>query len=242
MKLALCDADKGRIDCLHRCVQVAMAEQALPYTVRQYAHVVELLCDIEEGVGYDAVFLDASLLISEGDAFFQTVRQKGYTAPIVLTSSKTSSAVDGYEWGVDGFLLYPYDAYRVKRVLSRLFCDVSQRVLTVHRHRTVTRIPFEDIVFIESCNTRCIIHCRHSTEYTVYAHLNDIEARLTDSRFLRCHQSYLVNMDYIVRADSAFEVQGGALVSIRQRDLRRMREQYLMYLESKEPKRIVNRV
>lgn len=76
----------------------------------------------------------------------------------------------------------------------------------------------------------------------MYIHLDELEARLTDRRFLRCHQSYLVNMDHVRRVDSHFVVEGGASVSIRQRDLKVIRDRYLAYIERRERPGIMNRV
>ena len=63
----------------------------------------------------------------------------------------------------------------------------------------------------------------------MYRRLNDLEAELRDERFLRCHQSYLVNLDHVVKVDTAFGLDSGDTVGIRQRELRVMRERFLAY-------------
>ena len=65
--------------------------------------------------------------------------------------------------------------------------------------------------------------------YTIYKKLSEIEQALTDRRFLRCHQSFLVNMRYIAKADKQFELTTGDVVLIRQRSLREIRQTYLDY-------------
>ena len=60
-----------------------------------------------------------------------------------------------------------------------------------------------------------------------------IEGELGDRRFLRCHQSFLVNMDQVQSADQAFHLSSGDAVPIRQRELKRIRERYLNYLSGK---------
>ena len=65
--------------------------------------------------------------------------------------------------------------------------------------------------------------------HTIYKKLDEIQEELPPY-FLRCHQSYLVNMNYIKRADKEFELVTGDIISIRQRDLKRIRSVYLDYL------------
>ena len=41
------------------------------------------------------------------------------------------------------------------------------------------------------------MHCRDGQSYVIYKRLTNIEHELNDARFLRCHQSYLVNMNHV---------------------------------------------
>lgn len=50
----------------------------------------------------------------------------------------------------------------------------------------------------------------------------------------KVYQSFLVNMDYILRADKEFTLTNGDTVSIRQRSLKMMKKMYLDYLKEKE--------
>ena len=79
------------------------------------------------------------------------------------------------------------------------------------------------------------MHCRGGQSYVIYKRLTDIESELKDERFLRCHQSYLVNMDYISKIDTQFTLVTGDIVSIRQRDLKAIRQTALDYLERIQP-------
>jgi DNA-binding LytR/AlgR family response regulator len=79
---------------------------------------------------------------------------------------------------------------------------------------------------VESRNNVCILHCSNGREYTIYKKLSEIETQLGDSRFLRCHQSYLVNMSYIAKADKQFELTTGDVVLIRQRNQKEIRSIY----------------
>ena len=61
--------------------------------------------------------------------------------------------------------------------------------------------------------------------------LNEIEAELNDARFLRCHQSYLVNMNYVSEANDSFVLQNGDTVLIRAKSKRMILQKVLEYKE-----------
>lgn len=92
-------------------------------------------------------------------------------------------------------------------------------------------IPYNEIVYIESNNSKCILHRNNGEKYNIYKKLNEIESELNDSRFLRSHQSYLVNMDYIIEAGNQFQLSTGDVILIRQRHVKEIRNQYLKYNE-----------
>ena len=65
----------------------------------------------------------------------------------------------------------------------------------------------------------------------VYKKLNEIESELNDARFLRCHQSYLVNMNYVSEANDSFILQNGDTVLIRAKSKRMILQKVLEYKE-----------
>ena len=65
----------------------------------------------------------------------------------------------------------------------------------------------------------------------VYKKLNEIESELNDARFLRCHQSYLVNMNYVSEANDSFVLQNGDTVLIRAKSKRMILQKVLEYKE-----------
>ena len=84
---------------------------------------------------------------------------------------------------------------------------------------------------MESDNTKCVLHRTEDREYNIYKKLGQIEAELNDPRFLRCHQSYLVNMNYIREANEVFLLQNGDEVLIRKKSKNEIQQKVLAYKE-----------
>ena len=122
--------------------------------------------------------------------------------------------------------------------MDRAIRTMTTNTYLVKNHSKIIRVPYHEILYIESMNSKCIIHCCNEQHYVIYKRLTTIEHELNDKRFLRCHQSYLVNMDHIHQVDSQFTLVTGDTVAIRQRDLKSIRQAVLHYLDKMQPRSI----
>lgn len=73
---------------------------------------------------------------------------------------------------------------------------------TVKTKESVMRFEYRDILFFESAQR---IVCMYTSSKAVefYAKLGDIEAAVPRSGFVRCHQSYIVNLAHVRTLDKA---------------------------------------
>ena len=93
----------------------------------------------------------------------------------------------------------------------------------------MTRIAYRDILYIESSNSKCLIHTVSGGVHTAYKTLNTIEKELNAPCFLRCHQSFLVNMDHVRQIGKEFLLSNGETIPIRQRGVKPVRQAYMAY-------------
>lgn len=228
MRIAICDEHAAEREELIGMLKTALSKESVSYQIREYARARELLYDVEDGEGTDVVFAD----MATRDAWESVLLLRGlhFDGFLVLMSDCGERVVDGYAVEADGYLTKPFHLSCVQALLARLCARTRKACLTVHSHSRIVRIPYHEILYIESCNAKCVIHRLDNRQYTLYAHLDDLENAMDDPRFLRCHQSYLVNMDHVASADKQFVMINGDTVSIRQRELHRLREQYRVYV------------
>lgn len=228
MYIAVCD-----VNAVHRCeliesIRTALSKESFSFQIREYSRVRDLLYDVEDGDRVDAVFID--MAVTGGWEGVVTLRKCGYEGFLVLMSDRRERILDGYAVEADGYLQKPFERRCVDELISRLSVRSRKACLTVRCQSRLVRVPYHEILYIESSNARCIIHRLGHTDHILYAQLDELERELGDRRFLRCHQSYLVNMDHVVAVDREFVMSNGDEVAIRQRELRRLREQYRQYV------------
>ena len=161
------------------------------------------------------------------------LRDINYKGDIVFLTATSDFAVDSYEVEAKGYLLKPHNYEKISNIMNRITQNIGIRAYNIRQRNGFVRIPYNDILFVESNNSKCIMHILDGEGYVIYKRLNEIEDELNDSRFLRCHQSYLVNMNYIQKADRQFELINGDVVFIRQRNLKAIKQEYFDYIGNK---------
>lgn len=114
-------------------------------------------------------------------------------------------------------------------VVEQTLENIREKTLTIKNKDYFHRAEFRHIEYIESQNKYIMIHCTCGISHKERGKLNDIEKSL-DGRFLRCHQSYIVNMDEVSEVSHFFTMVSGAVVPIRQRELAKIREKYENYV------------
>lgn len=75
-----------------------------------------------------------------------------------------------------------------------------------------------------------LVRLENGEEHRIYAKLDDVERELDGHGFLRCHQSYIVNMEQVRVVEKDFILTSGARVPIRQREAKAIREAYFEYV------------
>ncbi|MEF9876431.1 MAG: LytTR family DNA-binding domain-containing protein, partial [Gordonibacter sp.] len=75
---------------------------------------------------------------------------------------------------------------------------------------------------------------RDGTTAEITAKLSEVEDQLQGGNFLRCHRSFIVNMDHVERiGDKCFVTATGDTVLIRQKQYAAMKKHYYDYITSR---------
>lgn len=229
MNIALCEDNEIERKILSDILISYFVKKHIHYIIEEYENSENLIFDFENGSSPDIIFMDIYMPGITGIAAARTLREQGCNSEILFITGTKEYAIEGYEVDARGYLLKPYDIRKITDALNRVLKNSGISTYSINIRSNIVRIPLYEITYIESCNSKCVIHCVGDILYPVYKKLTDIEKDLNDSRFLRCHQSYLVNMDYVKIANKNFELITGDAVGIRQRDLHMIKQKYYDY-------------
>ena len=236
MRIAVCDDSSLDRELFVALLHHYFVNKPISKEIIQYENGVDLLHDVEDDMWFDIVFLDIYMNDLLGIDVAHKLRSLGYRGHIIFLTATADFAVDSYEVEALGYLLKPQSFEKLSQVMDRAIRTMTTNTYLVKNHSKIIRVPYHEILYAESMNSKCIMHCCNDQRYVIYKRLTTIEHELNDKRFLRCHQSYLVNMDHIHQVDSQFTLVTGDTVAIRQRDLKSIRQAVLHYLDKMQPR------
>lgn len=234
MKFCICIVEDQHINAelLSSIVGNFFRKKYVDYELKHYSTGIEFFEDFKEGlINPDLLLMDIFLPRSNGLDLCRQMRKMNYAGTIIITTETKHHAFESFDVDARGYFLKPYDVNRVNDTLEYLFKYSGMRTYVIKFKNRITRIPISDIVFIESHGNTCTIHCEDSVIYTFYKKLDDVEEEINDRHFLRCAQSYLVNMDYIVSAGTEFCMKTGEAIPITRKTFKSLKEKYLNYLK-----------
>ena len=199
-------------------------------SIVEYDSGETLIADVEEGyVAMDLLFLDIYMKKLNGMETARKLRQIQCKVPIIFLTASPDYAIESYEVQASGYLLKSFSEEKLMKLLNRILKTDMKRRVAIKNRRQYRYPCTDDIMYIDSDKHNVTLHLSDGSEIITVDKLGEIEKRINEKRFLRFHQSYLVNMDYIKDVEDDFIMEDGTLVPIRVRGRKEILDTYYDY-------------
>ena len=199
-------------------------------SIVEYDSGETLIADVEEGyVAMDLLFLDIYMKKLNGMETARKLRQIQCKVPIIFLTASPDYAIESYEVQASGYLLKSFSEEKLMKLLNRILKTDMKRRVAIKNRRQYRYPCTDDIMYIDSDKHNVTLHLSDGSEIITVDKLGEIEKRINEKRFLRYHQSYLVNMDYIKDVEDDFIMEDGTLVPIRVRGRKEILDTYYDY-------------
>ena len=234
IKAAICEDSELDRDILKEIISFLLTDRGLEYNINSYTSGRELVAGYKNHPS-DIIFLDILMDDIDGIETGRLIREMDDKVEIVYCTSSKDFAIAAYDVHAMGYLLKPYEILRIGAVIDYYVQKHPQKnhnFIEVKSKRKPLIIPYKDIIHMESDNKVVYIYTTTQGIVKVYNKLDAFESELSDSRFLRCHQSYLVNMQYVVSVvDSDFIMIDDQMIPIRKSGKKLIVKKYEDYLK-----------
>jgi len=230
LKVALCDDTPEDIFKLGMLLESILPEAA----VDCYESGEHLLQQFSSG-RYQVVFLDIYMKELTGMETARCLRELDTHCQIVFTTASPDFALESYRVRSAHYLVKPISELDVAEAIARckeLLGIGRDHVLRVTAERREHEIPYDSIFYIEIYNKQCLFHLTQGT-ITVHKTIDAVERLLPAPPFVRCHRSYIVNLDYVTDVGEDFTMRDGSTVYIRRTEVKRMRKLFFDRLISR---------
>lgn len=223
MNIAICDDELAYRQRIYDLVSSYGESNA--WQVHTYSSGEELLKAFQTVRRFDIVFMDIEMKEINGVDTMRLLHQQNSAALVIFVTSHVHYVSDSLRFG--GF------QFMVKPITDDAFHSSFDWALETYRQRHTryeirwrdmhTLIDHGDILYLEAYNRHLFVHTI-DTRYECVGKLSEETAKLQPHGFVRCHQGFLVNMEYIKSIDkSHIELRNGQRISMS----RQMRNQVL---------------
>ncbi len=196
LSIAVCDDEVIECCSMAKRIKEIMEEMKIPCIICQFRSGEELL----QALGsFDIVFLDIIMRDLDGMKTAQIFREKASDKILIFVSSSRKYVFEAYEVEAFQYLLKPVDDGKLKGVLQRAVRKTksrSQEFIIVSRERQKKKLYLDDIYYFEIKGRIVDVHGTEGV-FTYYGQIGEMEDKLQDKGFFRCHKSYLINLKYV---------------------------------------------
>ena len=185
---------------------------------------------------YDLIFLDVFMGELSGVETAEKIRELDTDVVIVFTTTSEDFTREGYRLNAYKYMIKPIIREDVEESLDlaivkrERYLEASLEIICDGR---AVSIPFNDIVYVESRDSRSNIVTCNGEEFATMTSMDSLETLLSPPRFLRSHRAFIVNLDHVDDVDDDFIMDNGDIAYIRVKDGKRIKNKYDDYVFSK---------
>lgn len=241
INIAICDDDVAMTAIIEEMLHKIANEQDIKINCAVFFDGFTLVENIRQGTYYDLIYLDIEMHKINGISAAELIRSMEVPALIVYVSSYEKYLKELFNTEPFRFLSKPIIGKEFHSVFMDAYKRIRQKLeyFSFTYNKEFIKVPLGRIYYFESCNRVIYIHAVRNVraentesdemEYRFYGKMNDVEKQLSDSnvRFIRIHQSYLVNFDYIKSMNfTNVTMSDGAMLQISEDKQKKVRSQF----------------
>jgi len=145
---------------------------------------------------YDLLLLDILFDKTNGIKLAQSIREAGSKAALIYTTVSRDFAIDGYKVQASDYLVKPINKDALADSIGRVLKKNDS--ILVESDGKLKSIQVSDIGYVEACANYVILRMPDGKETArMRATLTEVQKRLGNDRFARCHKGYLVNLGQV---------------------------------------------
>ena len=194
--IAVCDDEKYMSDAIRTMAYDFFRRKNMETVIWQFSGGKELL---ESDKTIDILFLDIQMKDMDGMETARILRGRKFKGFLIFITVLKEMVFDSFQVQAYDYLVKPIEKKQFEKTMEPLFLsmqDASEANLLIQKGYESSIIPFDDIVFCEIIDRKVYLHLASSETIDYYDRIENLESKL-DSRFFRCHRSFLINLKYL---------------------------------------------
>ena len=231
LKIALCEDDQLQRELVKNYIDRSLLNRN--YEIFEFKSGEELIANYPQKL--DILFLDIQMEEVNGMDAAKKIRTFDNNVEIIFITGIWDYVQEGYEVRAYRYIIKPIDFNSFKTQLNLCIKEIENQKrpsIVVTYKGEVNKIDIGSIVYIETDNRNTLIHTKEKS-YRSNMGISKLEKYLEGSTFFRCHNSFLINLEYInkIGQDSVF--LGEYEIQVSRHKMKELKIQFTSFLGDK---------
>lgn len=196
-KIAILEDELSYQKQLQKYIDSYEKETEERFEVHVFSDGLDILDDYS--ADYDIIFMDIQMKHLDGMETAKKIRALDGKVIIIFITNMAQFAIQGYAVDALDYVLKPISQFAFSEQLAKAVKKIKLRnnnFLTIFQGGNMVRIPTMDISYVESQGHNLTIHSEKGN-YTMRGTMKEMEEKLEKQHFVRCHNCFLVNLQYV---------------------------------------------
>ena len=199
LKIAVCEDETAQRNRL-----LALLDESSIKNIYSVFENGEKLLNVFEQGKYDLILMDI-YMDSEltGVEVIRLIREKDKNIPVAFVTTSKEHTLESYRLSAIKYIEKPYSKEILEDTLYlALLKKQDVPSLLVQKNRSIQKIPFADIIYIEQQVHKIFICLNNTEDVYIYGKLSDLNEQLPEKQFFIPHKSFAVNLSFVRYIDT----------------------------------------
>lgn len=197
VKIGICDDEPEMRKPLRQILEQVLQLQGVEYLISESESGEELTAGIS-CLDIDILFLDIGMRSLDGIETAKLLRRKGMKGIIIFVTAYPDFVFQGYEVHAFHYILKPYRKEKIEEVLRQALHELDlskEQYFVIEQKARVIRIPLSQTIAFQS-DRRKVEALLEEDFVAFYGRIDEV-CRELPSCFIRIHNRYIVNLNYV---------------------------------------------
>ena len=197
MIIGICDDEPEMRKPLRQILEQVLQLQGVEYLISESESGEELTAGIS-CLDIDILFLDIEMRSLDGIETAKLLRRKGMKGIIIFVTAYPDFVFQGYEVHAFHYILKPYRKEKIEEVLRQALHELDlskEQYFVIEQKARVIRIPLSQTIAFQS-DRRKVEALLEEDFVAFYGRIDEV-CRELPSCFIRIHNRYIVNLNYV---------------------------------------------
>lgn len=202
--ILICEDEKAQREQLKSYLRPILEELDVLYEFIEYESGEQLINNYVSKA--QLIFLDIQMSELTGMETARRIREKDKNVDIIFASALTEYLQEGYEVAAKRYIIKPITETEFRRQVKPCIQGILKRneeYIWIKSQYSSYKILASDILYAETYGRKVNIYTKQKV-YDTHISLGELEKKLDQELFYRCHRGYLVNLQQIEYVEKEF--------------------------------------